>query len=814
MDANARKNRVSGSSGSAYRRLATATVAVLALVACSEKGPTDPTPNTMVDATAFLNDSMPAWSAYSPLQASMAPGPTGPAESLPEVVVPSVETVNEAGEIETLTNQAYVCTETPYSMADTPDRIVMYNPSSFLWAGALIQGASHRNLGNLGNLQQLTVDERAPITVTIPDLLGVRGDIRIQVDNPSLSSVAQAVNDIIGNATESELETPSDINFQLQTYDSESAVGLNLGASGRYLGFKAATSYQSSIAESETTVTAEFYEKMFTVTVDPPSTPAGFFSDELTGEVLSTKYRTTITPENPPLYIAAVVYGRALMYSMTSTATASQMKAAMNASFESIAGGASVHVSKRDSTLLAESEISVVSLGGSASNVLNLIRENNLSAYFEDDAPLTSARPLAYVLMTLDGQLAQVTEATEYTVRECQPRGTGRLNFLDPQTMSSPLGGALAGVAGDFDGDDYEDLVFNERSGGSNTMFIAHGSSDGTFEAGPSIAHPADGGGIWGQYRLQVADLNGDGIDDLFWNVLNTTTNMTYTALADGAGGFTFPAASAHLTPANWTSWDSLAVAGDFDGDGDTDLAWASTTSGGLVMDWAIGHGDGTFTYQPIHTLSTNHGFAGYRQIVAANFDADPAYEVVVQDLSGAQNAAHLAEVDPANNRFELAGVTVDLGNWSGYNHQVADLDGVLGSDLVFWAGADGIWTYQANGNTGDGQSRFDYNPASQTVLSSMPAGFEMLVGDFDADFRDDLLFNKRDGNTNDVLIAYGSSNFEIQVPAAIFGHQLPPSSGWGQYETHILDVNGDGKDDVVWANPSSQVTFYVGLAR
>lgn len=788
---------------------------LVALVACSETSPPSTGTDDPLDPAAFLSDSMPPWEVYSPPLASSPPAATGADSVLPEVVLPEVEHVNEAGGIDTLTNQTYVCTETPYSVTDTPERLVMYSPdASLLWAGGLIQGRSRKDLGSLEGLK---IDERAPITIVIDGVLGVPGGVTRVVANPSFSAVADSVNNLVGSASTDDLETASDIVFKMHTFHSEQEAGLSLGASGRYLGFSAAASYDSDISESETTVVAEFYEKMFTIVIDPPSTPAGFFTDELTGELLRTKYAGKISSENPPLYISEVVYGRSLMYSMTSTASSSEIQATMNATFRSISGSASVNLSARQETLLEESEISVVALGGPASNALNLIQSNNLAAYFEDSAPLTSARPLSYTFRTLDGQAADVSETTSYTLRTCEPKGTGRVTFLDPQVATAPIGGAFTSVTGDFDGDAYGDLLWNRLSGGSNELFIGHGQQDGTFDIGSAIVHPEAADGVWGLYDVMVADLNDDGLDDLVWNATTSTFNTTYTALADGAGGFTFPAASPYPGGGgDWSDYD--AVVGDFDGDGLDDIAWSRTYSGGAIMNFGEGNGDGTFTLTPSYSISSNSGFVNYRPAVAANFDNDAADEIVLQALTGSANSTHVVEMHPTSGQLALAGVVSRTQCcWDGYTFRIADVDGVQGADLIYWAEGEGVHSNQANGITDFGDPRFVSPPPAYQLLldpAQALAGFQLHVGDMNEDGRDDLIFNNLDNNTNELVIAYGAPSFDVSVPAGILGHQAPPTGGWDLYETRILDVNGDGKDDIVWAIPQGDLTIHVGLAR
>ena len=61
------------------------------------------------------------------------------------------------------------------------------------------------------------------------------------------------------NATRSGLSTPSTIAFEMQTYYSERQSALQIGLSGRYLGYEASASGSIDRNVSETTITPQFY---------------------------------------------------------------------------------------------------------------------------------------------------------------------------------------------------------------------------------------------------------------------------------------------------------------------------------------------------------------------------------------------------------------------------------------------------------------------------------------------------------------------------------------------------------------------------
>ena len=176
-------------------------------------------------------------------------------------------------------NVAYVCEVTPFSVQRNPQDIVMYSPNAaILWPGALVQGATHRD--GVGSLLPLVINERAAINVSIPAVQ--TGTNFRRVDTVDQAHVASAVGSIIGSATASGLQTSSSIFFHQETYNSQRQFGLSANVSGRYLGFEGAAGGSINRNTSETTISAHFYQKMFTVVVAPPATPGGWFTGAFT----------------------------------------------------------------------------------------------------------------------------------------------------------------------------------------------------------------------------------------------------------------------------------------------------------------------------------------------------------------------------------------------------------------------------------------------------------------------------------------------------------------------------------------------------
>jgi FG-GAP-like repeat len=187
---------------------------------------------------------------------------------------------------------------------------------------------------------------------------------------------------------------------------------------------------------------------------------------------------------------------------------------------------------------------------------------------------------------------------------------TGTVSFLDTSNANqslatAPLMPAAAGlnllvadggnllflpanfVVGDFNGDGIPDeAASNLNAGGGIEVWLGNG--DGTFKGG--IESPVTTSLFFA--FVTVGDFNGDGKADLAVANYPDSGNGPYSEtilLGNGDGTFV----QAVDNPATGNQPLSM-VAGDFNGDGNLDLAVANSGSNTLTI--LLGNGDGTFT--------------------------------------------------------------------------------------------------------------------------------------------------------------------------------------------------------------------------
>lgn len=211
--------------------------------------------------------------------------------------------------------------------------------------------------------------------------------------------------------------------------------------------------------------------------------------------------------------------------------------------------------------------------------------------------------------------------------------GTVRITLLTPsgdreipagsrpdQQGTIPAGATLAGT-GDFTGDGRADLLWRLANG---AMEIWPAGESGSRTGLNYRNNPSDTTGI--EWRIAgVADMNGDGRDDIVWRHTNGTTSIWF------MDGLVF--GSDTITPFDDPTaiWE-IQTLGDFDGDGRGDILWRHDDGG--VAIWFEGRSDRpgypTWQNRPGHRTEL-----AWRIIAATDVNADGRADIVWQNPAG-----------------------------------------------------------------------------------------------------------------------------------------------------------------------------------
>jgi hypothetical protein len=331
-------------------------------------------------------------------------------------------------------------------------------------------------------------------------------------------------------------------------------------------------------------------------------------------------------------------------------------------------------------------------------------------------------------------------------------------------------------VAADFDGDGNVDVVSTESTGLGFTRGLGNGRFAAMAMTDTSAAYDR-------AFEPYAGDFNGDGKLDLAFanDVAPSAQTAVDIALGDGHGSFATPVHNY----AGATMFQLAAGYGDLNHDGKLDAITANWDNNSISV--LLGKGDGTLATH-VDTAISSEAFS----VAVGDVDGDTKLDVVV------------------NTR---AGYTLLLGNGSGgfaapqdvalsVEHigptSLVDVNGDTKPDLIM--ATDSGSDVQVMLNTGSGfADPVGYNDAN--------VGGALEVADVSGDGKPDLVLTAQIGTTFGkvaVLLGNGDGTF-----AAATTYETGYRSAGPAY-SGVADVTGDGKADILSANGDGSLALLI----
>lgn len=851
---------------------------VAGLTACGGGGggdsptaPTPPSPPPSAPGAPVMIAAAPVWSSFAPDRVDKS-------EEGIETERPSQSpTIEDIPDPSSGGTKMLTCTTRSVDFHKTPLEYAMFAPPlTVLYPGALVQGKTLRDGGNPGDIRPLNIPERNPVNITIPDCL--TNDTSRTVP-PTLDAVNQARSSIVASAIAQNLSCVATRGaLQTESYRNDVHKALSIGVSGRYFGFAAAADANLSKSKTENGLSVTFREQMYRVQYAAPRPEDVFTSAFNEARYQQLLANGEVGPDNPPVYVAEVTYGRLMNFSMISTASETEMDAAVRMAY-GVAGTPGSVKGKIDTEyeeLLESSRYSVAYIGGSTAATSAMMKSLNWGDYFSHPATAADAVPISFTLKNLkDDSLALVQELTSYDLTTCVEKLADNATYtFAPEQSFTPafaVPGSVLARMGDVDGRNGADLVLATTGAGGRGRFrVALSNGDGTFAA-PIVGDHLGLVLETGEFELEIGDIDGDGRADIILNARdNAVGNFVYVAFykddaGGGSPGFVYSAEYKAGNPGAWANYP-LRVA-QMDGVRGIDLVWNNVPASTTVNTTYIGHAVDTtaagfnLASSPLFVTSGHSHFAsnfsGYEYTHIGDFNGDGRSDIAWQNLDNSGNSYYIARGTTtgldfggtaANNQNRrVFGAGFGAGSkWGVYVALAGDVTGGGKVDLVQPrarctfnendAGEQetppavcdfGIHITQGSGSSALAytdahtfQRRHTTNDAAIADLlgrtsTDTPIVPDMLLGDVDGDGRQDLIINDKSKSGALVnKIGVGLGTANGEFSFARAVQDVGVSRDWSSYQAIAADVNGDARDDIVWISPGVTTSVYVGTAR
>lgn len=266
---------------------------------------------------------------------------------------------------------------------------------------------------------------RAPIALRI-DLPGAANDGSFTVNQPSDGSVASSINSVLGGWNNSggyreEHFDPARSGSKSTAAYSREQAAIGLGFNSDWAQGPVSALINNTTNGEKNVVGLLVKQVFYTVSVDAPESPAGFFANGVT----AAQARAAFSSTSVPAYVSSVSYGRVMIFQMQTEKTVSAAEAEAALKYAAGLANASGNEKATYDNILAGALITGSMIGAGGQVTTETLRAASISVWIKSKSMTYSKTnagvPVSYTVNFLkDNAAARLGTAVQYIAEDCR----------------------------------------------------------------------------------------------------------------------------------------------------------------------------------------------------------------------------------------------------------------------------------------------------------------------------------------------------------------------------------------------------------
>lgn len=295
--------------------------------------------------------------------------------------------------------------------------------------------------------------KRAPITLStnLESVLERDAPISTTIDNPSLSSVRQGIRQIVSNNITSTTNLPANLSYSIKEITNETEFKLNVGFGLQIKKFDLSENFSYGNLKKQTNLLFVLKQVYYTIDMDSPTerNSRDLFDNSLSNSEINAALKGTI-----PAYVSSVSYGRIAFITIQTNYSKQEITNALSTSWGQMSENPGSSSTKKlsinlDTTLShigtdSDTSINCYVYGGNGGQTVTIGDDargtlQNIFNTFNGNGD--GALPISYTMRHLNGELAKVQDASEYTIKHVSynPKKLMDWSFLDTLIKNGTL---------------------------------------------------------------------------------------------------------------------------------------------------------------------------------------------------------------------------------------------------------------------------------------------------------------------------------------------------------------------------------------